>query len=238
MSLLETATGNLSALMYNEYPGRGIVVGQTQNGQTLVLIAWMMARSGPNKNRRYERDGDSIRTIPADPSQPIPNPELTLYDAIRSKGNVHAVSNGRQTGALFDKRYGTFQDAMAAYSYEPDASHTSRITAVTSRGVPYVGMHQHYKSPVSDVCLSTTWRLEFPPGFGYCLHTYAGDGNPLPRFTGEPRLVPIGMTENPSIRSISDMFWKSLNTYHRIAIATKFIDIATGEVQVDIINQF
>ncbi len=42
---------------------------------------------------------------------------------------------------------------------------------------------------VGTVCNRYTFDYEPLPGLGHFLHTYMGDGNPLPTFCGEPERV-------------------------------------------------
>jgi hypothetical protein len=78
------------------------------------------------------------------------------------------------------------------------------------------------------------YTLETAPGFGYCIHTYTSDGNPLPSFKGDPYIVPLA----GDIEQIARMIWDNLNEENLISLAVKLIDISTGEVQVKIINKY
>ena len=59
------------------------------------------------------------------------------------------------------------------------------------------------------------------------IHTYKCDGNPLPSFEGEPKLVEI-----PSdIDEFTDLLWKSLNQDNKVSLFVRFIDIETGKYE-------
>ena len=58
-----------------------------------------------------------------------------------------------------------------------------------------------------------------PPGLGYCLTTYVGDGHPLPSFSGEPLLVPCG----GSAAAVLDLTWSALDAENRVSLAVKRI---------------
>ncbi|MNV98707.1 hypothetical protein D3C71_1939880 [compost metagenome] len=71
------------------------------------------------------------------------------------------------------------------------------------------------------------------PGYGHCIHTYAGDGNPLPSFHGEPALVPL----KGSAQQIADTYWTALNEENKIALLVKTIHRETGESELLVINK-
>lgn len=86
-------------------PCRGIVVGMNKNGKEegeLVQVAWTMGRSQNSQNRVYRVQKDVLWTEAFDPSI-VKNPELILYNAMRSFRDAHIVSNGVQTDTIFDE---------------------------------------------------------------------------------------------------------------------------------------
>ncbi len=70
-------------------------------------------------------------------------------------------------------------------------------------------------------------------GFGICIHTYNGDGDPLPGFEADPYLVKL----DNSINEIANRYWDLLNANNRVALAVKSIEIGTRKVEFNIINQ-
>ena len=60
-----------------------------------------------------------------------------------------------------------------------------------------------------------------------------GDGNPLPSFEGEPKLVEM----MDDMDAFAEMLWSSLNEDNKVSLFVRYIDIATGECQSRIINK-
>lgn len=59
------------------------------------------------------------------------------------------------------------------------------------------------------------------------------DGNPLPSFEGEPRLVEM----MDDMNAFTDMLWNSLNEENKVSLFVRYIDIATGQYDTKIINK-
>ena len=72
------------------------------------------------------------------------------------------------------------------------------------------------------------------PGFGHCITTYQGDGNPLPTFAGEPSIVPL----QDDIDAALDFWWGLLNPENRISLLVKFIDARNGKTELRSINKY
>ena len=71
------------------------------------------------------------------------------------------------------------------------------------------------------------------PGEGRFIHTYMHDGNPLPSFQGEPKLVEIP----DDMDAFTDMLWNSLNEDNKVSLFARFIDIETGKYETKIVNK-
>ena len=71
-------------------------------------------------------------------------------------------------------------------------------------------------------------------GTGHFIHTYMGDGNPLPSFEGEPKLVAIP----DDMDAFTDMLWNSLNEDNKVSLFVRYIDIETGKATSKIINKY
>ena len=65
------------------------------------------------------------------------------------------------------------------------------------------------------------------------IHTYKCDGNPLPSFEGEPKLVQIP----DNMDEFADMLWESLNEDNKVSLFVRYIDIETGKYESKIINK-
>jgi hypothetical protein len=90
------------------------------------------------------------------------------------------------------------------------------------------------RSPLGE-CERALFYFEEPlPGYGHCLHTYAGDGTPLPSFAGRPFVLPL----KGSIEELAEFYWDVLNPEHRVALVVKLISIESGRSMVHIINRF
>ena len=62
------------------------------------------------------------------------------------------------------------------------------------------------------------------------IHT---NGNPLPSFEGEPKLVSIP----DDMEAFTDLVWNSLNADNKVSLFVRYIDIATGTYETKIINK-
>lgn len=236
------AHSNLGTLKTKDYIGRGVVAGVSRSRASGVLVEWITARSKPFQNRRLEADEKSgcVYTVVADPTQEAGNPETTAYDAMRDlppEFYAHVVSNGSHTdtlvNALFRER--TLSQALEDETYEDDPMDTPRIAAVFYRyRKPTIELAILRKSEFDNGCeRDYFYREDIPAGYGYCLTTYAQNGNPPPTFRGAPFLLPL----EGNINTMAATLWNVLSPDYRIAIAVKHIDLATGAVKVKIINK-
>jgi IMP cyclohydrolase len=74
---------------------------------------------------------------------------------------------------------------------------------------------------------------DIPAGYGYCVPTYMGDGNPLPAFAGDPILLPL----KGNAEEIANSYWQKLNPDNRISLFVRELN-SSGEDQLKIINRF
>ena len=78
-------------LSQNEYPGRGIVAGLSEDGKYAVSAYWTMGRSAGSRNRIFtvetEDGNEVIRTKAFDPSLIAGDPSLIIYAAVRQFKN-------------------------------------------------------------------------------------------------------------------------------------------------------
>ncbi len=237
MRLKMLADANLAALAKNPYPGRGIVVGLDETGENLVQVYWIMGRSENSRNRVFGSKGGCLFTEAADPSK-VKDPSLIIYNAMRETRSCAVVSNGAQTDAI--AKNGML--SLRGYTYEPDAPNfTPRITACSFRDSEVGGknvwrtvMSVLRKSPWSEACDRHQYEFnDFGRGFGHCIHTYSGDGNPLPAFQGEPYLVPlVGGAE-----AIAQTYLAALNEENRVSLAVKFV-WRSAPSYIGIINKY
>jgi hypothetical protein len=59
------------------------------------------------------------------------------------------------------------------------------------------------------------------------------DGNPLPSFEGEPKLVEIP----DDMEAFTELLWNSLNEDNKVSLFVRYIDIATGTWETKIVNK-
>ena len=226
-------------LTSHPYPGRGIVLGRTPDNAKAVIAYFIMGRSENSRNRIFVEDGQGIRTQAFDPSKLV-DPSLIIYAPVRVLGNKTIVTNGDQTDTIYagmDKQM-TFEQSLRCREFEPDCpNYTPRISGVMriSNGTFNYAMSilkSNNGNPAA--CNRYTFAYENPvAGEGRFIHTYKCDGNPLPSFEGEPKLVSIP----DDIDAFADLLWTSLNQDNKVSLFVRYIDIATGEYQTKIINK-
>lgn len=239
MSLMSDARQNLMKLANNSYPGRGIILGQSASGRYLIQVYWIMGRSANSRNRLFELEDNAVRAKAFDAAE-VQDPTLIHYYPARIYKNFHIISNGDQTDTIVSylQREESFVSALNSRTFEPDApNYTPRIAGMfdlddpkfaytlaivkTMAGDPATCQHQYffYHTAVS--------------GIGHCLHTYAGDGQPLPSFAGEPYPVPLWDT----LDEVAAGYWKLLNDENKISLLVKFIDKDTKETRIKLLNK-
>lgn len=226
-------------LSENSYPGRGIVIGRSENGKYAVAAYFIMGRSVNSRNRVFVEEGQGIRTEAFDPSK-LEDPSLIIYAPVRVLGNKTIVTNGDQTDTIYegmDKQL-TFEQSLRCREFEPDGpNYTPRISGIMHlEGGNYNYAMSILKSNNGDPssCNRYTFAYENPKaGEGHFIHTYMHDGNPLPSFEGEPKLVSIP----DDMEAFTDMLWNSLNEDNKVSLFVRYIDIATGEYETKIINK-
>jgi len=223
----------------NSYPGRGIVIGKSKDGKHAVTAYFIMGRSENSRNRVFAEDGCGIRTQAFDPSK-LSDPSLIIYAPVRVLGNKTIVTNGDQTDTIYElmDKQQTFEQALRTREFEPDGpNYTPRIS-----GIMHVenGEYNYAMSILKsnngnpDACNRYTFAYTNPvAGEGHFIHTYKCDGNPLPSFEGEPKLVAIP----DDMDAFTDMLWTSLNEDNKVSLFVRYIDIETGEVRSKIVNK-
>ena len=119
-------------LKNNAYPGRGIVMGRSEDGTKAVTAYFIMGRSANSRNRVFVEDGQSIRTQAFDPAK-LEDPSLIIYAPVRVLGNKTIVTNGDQTDTVYQgmDHQMTFEQSLRSREFEPDApNYTPRISGI------------------------------------------------------------------------------------------------------------
>lgn len=223
----------------NTYPGRGIVIGLTPDGTRAVTAYFIMGRSVNSRNRIFVTDGEGIRTQAFDPAKLV-DPSLVIYAPVRVLGNKTIVTNGDQTDTIYEgmDHQLTFEQSLRSREFEPDGPNfTPRISGIMHiENGRYSYAMSILKSNHGDgsSCVRNTFAYETPlAGEGHFIHTYMHDGNPLPSFQGEPKLVEM----MDDMNAFTDMLWNSLNEENKVSLFVRYIDIATGQHDTRIINK-
>lgn len=233
-------TSDLGELLKsNAYPGRGIVIGRTEDGSKAVTAYFIMGRSVNSRNRVFTETEDGIKTEAFDPSK-LSDPHLIIYSPVRVLGNKTIVTNGDQTDTIYELMdcQNTFEQSLRNREFEDDApNYTPRIS-----GIMHVenGKYNYAMSILKsadgnpDSVERHTFSYSDPlPGVGRFIHTYMGDGNPLPSFEGEPEKVAI----SGDIDSFTNMVWNSLNEDNKVSLFVRYINIADGTYETRIVNK-
>ena len=187
----------VNELKNNAYPGRGIIIGMSENGENAVTAYFIMGRSSNSRNRIFVTKDEGIRTQAFDESK-LEDPSLIIYAPVRVLGNNTIVTNGDQTDTIYDNmgKNMTFEQSLRCREFEPDEpNYTPRIS-----GILHVenGEYDYAMSILKSdngnplACNRYTYSYSNPiAGEGRFIHTYMQDGNPLPSFEGEPKLISI-----------------------------------------------
>ena len=194
---------------------------------------------GRTGNRVFVREGDEVKTRAFIESK-MTDPSLIIYYPVRTVNNVHIVTNGDQTDTIarYISEGKSFEEALLTRQYEPDApNYTPRISAA----ILYKGDSSSFvmsilttvgNNPTEEKKAFFTFK-NFIPGEGKCIHTYSGDGNPLPSFEG----VPYSVTVGNDIEETARRYWDMLNQENRVALLVKHINVENGNVDIHIINR-
>ena len=223
----------------NAYPGRGIVIGKSACGKYAVTGYFIMGRSVNSRNRVFVPTADGIKTEAFDPSK-LTDPHLIIYSPVRVLGNKTIVTNGDQTDTIYEQldKQQTFEQALRTREFEDDApNYTPRISGILhieNNTFNYAMSILKSADGNPDSCERHTFTYTNPiAGDGRIIHTYIGDGNPLPSFEGEPVKVAI----EGDIDAFTDNLWNALNEDNKVSLFVRFIDIATGEATTRIVNK-
>ena len=226
-------------LSENAYPGRGIILGKSPDGKHAVIAYFIMGRSVNSRNRVFEATADGIRTKAFDESK-LSDPHLIIYSPVRVLGNKTIVTNGDQTDTIYAGMdcQQTFEQSLRCREYEDDApNYTPRISGIVHREngtMNYALSILKSADGNPDSVHRFTFGYENPVnGEGHFIHTYMGDGNPLPSFEGEPEKITV---EN-DIDVFTNMLWDNLNEDNKVSLFVRYIDLESGNTTDRIVNK-
>ena len=228
----------LELLKKNPYPGRGIVLGLTPDGKRSALAYFIMGRSAGSRSRAFVKDGDDVGIRMLDGGK-ISDTSLILYAPLRTLGKNVVVTNGDQTDTITAalSRGETFEAALGTRTFEPDAPHyTPRISGmlVNESGFSYKLSILKAGDGEGRTTHRQTFCYEPAAGTGHFIHTYQGDGNPLPSFSGEP----VAVTIPNEFTAFATSLWGALNTENKVSLYVRYTDLATNAYEDQIYNQY
>ena len=221
------------------YPGRGIIIGKTPDGTKAAIAYFIMGRSENSRNRVFVEDGEGIRTQAFDPSK-LEDPSLIIYAPVRVLGNKTIVTNGDQTDTIYDlmDKGLTFEQSLRTRAFEPDApNYTPRISGILhfeDNAFNYEMSILKSNNGNPDQCNRYTFAYSNPiAGEAHFIHTYMGDGNPLPSYEGEPTLVEVPN----DMEEFANTVWNNLDEDNKVSLFIRYINIADGTYETKIINK-
>ncbi len=159
---------------------------------------------------------------------------------MRVLGNKTIITNGDQTDTIYElmNQQLTFEQALRTREFEPDApNYTPRISGIIKQGS---GKFNYALSILKsadgnpDSCERFTFSYKNPQaGVGHLIHTYMGDGNPLPSFEGEPKKIAI----DKNIDEFAALLWDNLNEENKVSLFVRYIELETGNFTTVITNK-
>lgn len=224
-------------LEQNRYPGRGILLGRSTDGKYAVIAYFIMGRSVNSRNRVIVETDDGIRTEAFETSK-MEDPSLIIYHPVRVFSGKTIVTNGDQTDTIRDAlaEGRCYRHALMTREFEPDApNYTPRISGVVLPDGSYRLSILKSLGGDPSCCCRYFYEYDAPKaGVGHILHTYEGDGSPLPSFEGEPRAVTV---PDCDAAALADIIWNALHGDNKVALFVRYIDLATGETETIIANK-
>ncbi|NBK21627.1 MAG: phosphoribosylglycinamide formyltransferase [Spirochaetia bacterium] len=221
-------------LQDKRYPGRGIIMGLSSEGEA-VIAYFLMGRSNNSRNRVLALEGDALKTEAFDATV-LEDPSLIIYHPIRTLGSSLIVSNGDQTDTIasFLSEGKSFEEALETRQYEPDGpAYTPRISGIFEMDKPYSYTLSILKREQGQ-CKREFFPYTAPrKGRAHLIHTYEDDGDPLPSFVGEPKEI----SSNQDIAPFSQSIWESLDEENRIALYVRYTNLETGNFTQKLINK-
>lgn len=225
-------------LKKNRYPGRGIIFGRTPSGR-LAAAYFIMGRSANSRNRIFSvKEPGSLYTQAFDPEK-VEDPSLILYRAAARFPQRLIITNGDQTDTIYQafSEGRTAREALQTRCFEPDEpNYTPRISGVAT----YTGSDFTYELSIlkssdekGNGCERFFFSYPSACGVGHLIHTYEGDGQPLPAFTGEPRKIVIP----EGLGTLTEELWQALDEENKVSLFVIQTNPDGSDPEVRIINK-
>ena len=224
-------------LKNNSYPGRGIGVGLTPDGENAAMIYFIMGRSVNSRNRVFKEIDGGIKTEAFDPSK-LSDPSLVIYNPVRTFGDYKIVTNGDQTDTVYDflSAGKSFCDALKTREFEPDhPNFTPRISALVDTENDLKATFSILKNSGDGIACDRFFYFydSFKKGTGKFISTYKCDGDPLPTFDCEPITIEIGN----DINTVAADIYGALNEENKVSLFVCFKNLKTKKEETVIINK-
>jgi len=221
----------------NAYPGRGVMLGRSADNKYAVIGYFIMGRSVNSRNRVFTATEDGIMTEAFDPSK-MEDPSLIIYHPVLVYDGKTIVTNGDQTDTIRDSIADghCFRHALMTREFEPDApNYTPRISGIVLPDGSYKLSILKSLDGDPTCCCRYFYEYDAPKaGLGHIIHTYEGDGSPLPSFEGEPRQVAITAS---GAQELADILWNGLNEDNKVSLYVSYINLADGSTDTVILNK-
>jgi IMP cyclohydrolase len=230
---------NIGKILKNKtYLGRGLVIGQSENGNQAVFAYFITGRSENSRNRIFLESKNEVIIQPCDMSK-VKNADLIVYSPVKKIKNNIVVTNGDQTNTICDfvKNGKTFEEALETRKFEPDPPNfTPRISGI----ITLDGSTFKYKISIlksmdenGTYCSQYTYKYFPIPSLGHFIHTYIDDGNPLPPFCGEPLRIKIPN----NIDDFTNIIWDNLYDQNKISLYVQYINIKDQKYESRLLNK-
>lgn len=225
-------------LEQNSYPGRGIAVGRSPDGEAMMLLYFIMGRSENSRNRIFVPTEDGIRTQAHDESKLV-DPSLIIYHPVRRVGGTTIVTNGDQTDTIATALQAgeSYLDALRRRCFEPDGPiFTPRISAVLDAQGSFA--MSILKAGDAEGSFSARYFYEYEQaaaGTVRFIHTYQSNAPTPPSFSGEPVLAAIG--ENCP-KALAEQIWNALDADNKISLFVRRVPLSGDAAEDILINRY
>ena len=199
------------------YPGRIIIAGFSKNGERVTAYA-IMGRSDNSRNRVFRLSDGVLETKAFDETK-VKDPSLIIYKAKTEFEGKLIVTNGDQTDTILDslKEGNGLEDALMKRTYEPDApNYTPRISLLMDSDSYSLSIIRRKDNETDRVI----WNYQKLDGMAHTIHTYDGEGDPLPSFSSSP--VPLSLPD--TFEEFRDNLWNNIDKDNRISLYVSWGD--------------